>query len=293
MAKLNHEIEYLFIRLGVGLVNLLSARVADSFAHGLGSLSYRLLKSRRVIAADNLRQAFGDKYKEEEIDRIVRAVFQNIARTAIELARFRRLSLEMVSRMVIPEEGDRLKEAKATGKGVVAVTAHFGNWELLGGWVVSRGHPIKVLSYEQHNHRVYDLVVNLRRHLDIGLITLGKDSLKDVFRELKRNDVIGIVADQHAPAQSLVMDFFDRPAAVARGPALFAIRTGCPIVPYLMRRERYDRHVIETAPPIFPPNSGDEEKDIREMTARYLKFFESTVKKYPDQWMWTHRRWKI
>lgn len=293
MAELSHNIEYLFVRAGVFLVNLLPAYVVDLFARGLGNLAYLLLKSRRVIAAENIRRAFGETYSEVETKRIVRSVFQNIARTAVELARFRRLTHQKVLQMTSGDEGKTLGKVKEEGRGAVAVTAHFGNWELLGGWVVASGHPIKVISYQQHNRKVYELVVALRAHLGIGLITLGRESLKDVFRTLKSNNVVGVVADQHAPAQSLVMDFFGRKAAVARGPALFAIRCGCPLVPYVMRRERFNRHVIMHADPIYPPNSGDEEEDIRQMTAGYLSFLEEAIRKYPDQWMWTHRRWKI
>jgi KDO2-lipid IV(A) lauroyltransferase len=88
------------------------------------------------------------------------------------------------------------------------------------------------------------------------------------------------------------MDFFGRPASIARGPALFAIRCGCPVIPLLLRRERHDRHVLIAGELIYPPKSGDEEADVRSMTARYVKFIEENIRRYPDQWLWTHNRWK-
>ncbi|MFQ5454484.1 MAG: lysophospholipid acyltransferase family protein, partial [Candidatus Zixiibacteriota bacterium] len=118
-------------------------------------------------------------------------------------------------------------------------------------------------------------------------------TLRDVIKALHANQFIGIVADQHDPSEKLILDFFGRKATVPRGPALFAIKTGCPILPYLLRRERYDRHVIIPCKPIYPPDNKDLEAGIREMSLTYLKFFEDTIRKYPDQWMWTHRRWKI
>jgi KDO2-lipid IV(A) lauroyltransferase len=80
---------------------------------------------------------------------------------------------------------------------------------------------------------------------------------------------------------------------MAKGPALFAVRCGSPILPFLLRRERYDRHVIMAGDPIYPPESGDLEADILAMTEAYTRFFEDGIREYPDQWMWTHRRWKV
>jgi KDO2-lipid IV(A) lauroyltransferase len=82
-------------------------------------------------------------------------------------------------------------------------------------------------------------------------------------------------------------------ALQARGPALFSIRTGAPICPMLLRRESFDRHVIITGNPIYPVNSGDEERDIMTMTEAYVRFYEEHIRQYPEQWMWTHRRWKL
>ncbi len=79
---------------------------------------------------------------------------------------------------------------------------------------------------------------------------------------------------------------------MAKGPALLAYRTGCPIVPLAFNRESYDRHVVYCGEPIYPPNTGNEEADLLTMTKAYFKYFEDHIRKFPEQWMWTHRRWK-
>jgi KDO2-lipid IV(A) lauroyltransferase len=144
----------------------------------------------------------------------------------------------------------------------------------------------------QHNAKVDDLLVGFRKAMGVGVIRLST-SARSVFKALKQNRVTGLVADQHASSGGVVTEFFGRPAATPRGPALFAIRANCPLLPMLIRRERYDRHVVIKGEPIYPPHSGDEEADIRQMTTAYTKFFEKSIRQYPDQWLWTHRRWKL
>jgi KDO2-lipid IV(A) lauroyltransferase len=154
------------------------------------------------------------------------------------------------------------------------------------------GYPINMLVTTQHNPMVDRMLTRLRERAGVGVVRVGR-SAKQVLSLLKRNEFIAIAPDQHAPGLDMVMDFFGRPASVPRGPALFAIRAGAPILPFAMRRENYDSHVFMTGPAIYPPESGDKAHDVEWMTRQYLDFFEDVIRKYPDQWMWTHRRWKL
>ena len=291
MAKLSHNLEYAAALAGVKLAQLLSPRLAHAFGTGLGNLTHAVLTSRRRVAFDNLKQAFGDSKSEEELNKIVKGVFQNIGQTLIEFSRFKKTGLAGVKKIVV---GDPtvLEKMHSEGKGGILLTAHFGNWELMGSWPPACGYPTDFLMGHQHNQKIDDLLVSFRREMGVGLIPLHK-SARQVFKALKANHIAGIVSDQHHPSEGVVLDFFGRPAATPKGPALFAIRSGWPLMPCVLRRERYDRHVVILGDLIYPPNSGDEEADIRTMTVAYTKFFEDQIRKYPDQWLWTHRRWKI
>ena len=294
MASLKHNFEYILTRTGFVFAGLLSASSADSFASGLGTLGYRILSSRRRVAADNLRRAFGDEISDNEIELIVRKVFQNVTRTFIETARFGKLKPEGACKIVIGGAGaEYLRQAHEYGKGALILTAHFGNWELLGAWVAAMGYHIDHLVGIQHNQKVHELWNDCRRSMGAGIIEVNRSTLRDVFKSLKANHFVGYAADQHAPAQNLVTEFFGRKAAVATGPARFAVKTGCMVLPMMLRRESYDRHTIIAREPILPPNSGDEEADVMSIVETYLKFWEDIIRKYPDQWMWTHKRWKI
>jgi len=289
---LSHHIEYFFALTGTMLAQLLTPRQADFMGKFLGTASHGVLTSRRRIAFNNLKRAMGDSLSDEEIAVIVKKVFQNISLTTIEFARFKKIKLAGVKKIVVTDDRELLERAYNEDRGVIIVTAHFGNWELLGSWVAAMGYPMNFLVGTQHNLKVDRLLIDFRKEMDVGIIPL-KSALKGVFKALKSKEYVGLVADQHDPTGGLVLDFFGRKVTAAKGPAAFAVKQNSLLLPLLLRRERYDRHVVIPGDIIYPPNTGDNESDIRNMTIAYTKFFEENIRRYPDQWMWTHRRWKL
>ncbi len=293
MASLSHQLEYLATLGAAKYAQGLSEESADRMGRRLGSVMYHVLPKRRKIALDNLRRALGSEYTEEQLEEITRQVFTNIGQTLIEFSRFKQLGRDGVRRVVTGPGEEHIARAFAEGKGGILLTGHFGNWEILGAWVAAMGYPMDFLVGRQHNAKVDKLLLGFRSEMKVGLIPLAT-AARSVFKTLKANRITGIVADQHAPGGgSIVIDFFGRPAAWAKGPALFSIRSGAPLLPYLLRRERFDKHVLMPGEPIYPPNTGDEEKDIETMLVAYARFLEQGIRAYPDQWMWTHRRWKL
>ncbi|MEA1981646.1 MAG: lysophospholipid acyltransferase family protein, partial [candidate division Zixibacteria bacterium] len=127
---------------------------------------------------------------------------------------------------------------------------------------------------------------------DCGLIRPGKN-IRDIYRAFDANKFVVILPDQHDSTQSLIMDFLGEPASIFKGPAVFSLRTGVPIIPVMIRRERYDKHVIICDEIIYPPEDGFNKENIEMIMGKINKFIEGNIKKYPDQWLWTHRRWKV
>lgn len=291
MAKISHTLEYWGAATGVALANALPASWADRFGAWLGTASGVILASRRRIAMENLRRAIPE-LSDDERRRIVSDVFRNTGRTLVEFARFGKLGIDGVKRIVPERDGAEIHEAIKHGHGGIIVTAHFGCWELLGAWAATHGHPMEFLMGTQHNVKVDEMLVGFRKAMGVGVIQLST-SARSVFKALRQNHLTGLVADQHASSGGVTVQFFGRPAATVRGPALFAIRANCPLLPMMLRRVRYDRHEVIKGKPIYPPKSGDEETDIRKMTEEYSRFFEDVIRKYPEQWLWTHRRWKL
>jgi len=223
----------------------------------LGMIAYTLLTSRRRIAYDNLKKAFGDSLSDEEIKKIVKGVFKNLGLTLVEFSRFSKIGVEGVRKIVVGDTAV-LEKIYAEGKGGIMLTAHFGNWELMGSWTIACGYPTDSLVGRQHNEKIDNMLISFRKVMGVNIVSLAKSS-RQVFKGLKANHFAGIVSDQHHPSEGVILDFFGRPAATPKGPALFAIRCDCPIIPFLLKRERYDRHLVIAGEPIYPPHSGDEE----------------------------------
>ena len=293
MAKISHTFEYLLARGGISFANLLSAKSADSFGRGLGNLFHLLLPKRQQIAYDNLQKAFGDELPEDEKRLITKKVFQSIGQTYIELARFQKIGQEAISEIIVHDGMENFHKAKKEGNGAIVLTSHFGNWEIGAAWVASEGFEIDVLVKVQSNPLVDKLVTNLREQTGINVIPVHQSTLRDIVKALRQNRFVAIAADQHDPSGNLILDFFGRKASIARGPASFAKKHNCPILPVMSKRESYLKHRIIAHSPIYPSSDLDVEEDIKRMTIEYLKFFEDVIRQYPEQWMWTHRRWKI
>lgn len=291
MAKLSHNLEYLLVRVGSLLTNLMSARTTDRTAVAVGRFGYRAFSSRRRIATDNLTRALGQEYSSDEIDAISKRVFENTCRTLLEVSRSDKLSKKYLGRVVSGDSVEHVRKACKNGRGGIILTAHFGNWELLGAWLVAQGLGVDFVVGTQHNEKVNSILIEQRRRLGAGIIALPKNT-RQIFKSIRAGRLPAMLADQHAP-NGMILDFFGRPAATAKGVALFAVRANCPVFPFLMRRERFDRHIVMAGEPIYPPQTGDEEADIHSMTILHTQFVEGAIRQYPDQWLWTHRRWKV
>lgn len=291
MASVKHRAELALVRLLTRMAQKRTPEQADRLGARLGRWAHRLVGSRRRIAEENLRRALGDDLTEEQIASIARSVFENIGRTLVELARFPLLTPERANEIVVPDGIDRLREYLKQGGGVLVVP-HYGNWELLGVWSRMIGLPVEVLVTTQHNLLVDAHLTRIRESAGMKIIRAGS-SVRRLFKAVKEGKLVALASDQHATSGGLVVDFFGRPAAAPEGPALLALRAGVPIFPFCVRRERFDRHVLMAGDPIEPPRGGEEVSAIRDMTQRYMRFFESCIRRYPDQWLWTHRRWKL
>jgi KDO2-lipid IV(A) lauroyltransferase len=254
---------------------------------------HNLWSARRKIARENLTLALGHELSREEINKIAYRVFENIGRTTLELARFKQTKLEGVKNICVGINEHLIKEAIDHGRGLMVVTAHFGNWEMLGSWVATLGYPMHFFVAVQHNPYIDKMLVKFRREMGVEIINPSRGGVRAVFKALKNNHIVGIAADQHDPTGNLILDFFGRKATVPKGPAVFAQRAGCPLLPCLLRRERFDRHVVMASGLIYPDRHSDPEVDIERMTREHTSFLEDRIREYPDQWMWTHRRWKI
>jgi KDO2-lipid IV(A) lauroyltransferase len=279
---------YVAIKGMVGVAEMLPRRIGRAMFGNLGALAYLVLGRSRKVALVNLRLIYGRAVPDREIRRLARKAFVNLGRFAYDVARLRKATPQGLKRMVKVTGLDHLDGALARGKGVIALTGHVGNWELLGAYLSLMGYRINVLATRLKDARLDELVVGIRRN--VGLAVLERSGgAKEALRCLKRGEILGVLIDQDTSVDSVVVDFLGKPTKTAVGPVKLASRTGAAIVPLAMLMTEEGEYRIDVREPVAV--SGDEGL-LREDVERCSKAVEAFVRAEPSQWVWMHKRWK-
>jgi KDO2-lipid IV(A) lauroyltransferase len=258
----------------------------------LGDLAYWALPGRREVASQNLALAFGRERPSEDLRRLARRCFQHLGMTAVEACVFFFRPPTVLLSRVEMEGVNSLKEAMALGRGALLLTAHFGNWELLAASHLLTGYPLSVVA-RPLDHPLFDrLVARLRARSGAELIEKRR-ALPSVLAALKRGRMVGILLDQNSSRrEGIFVPFFEVPASTSKSLALLALKTGAPVVPVFIHREADGRHRVLFHPVLPVASTGDRERDLFAATAAFTRVIEETVRKWPEQWFWVHRRWK-
>ncbi|HHZ92717.1 TPA: hypothetical protein EYN98_30140 [Candidatus Poribacteria bacterium] len=284
--------EVLAFRCVATIFQLLPRKVALALGVWIGNLSYIVLKRRRRIAISNLKIAFAKKFSDQEIQRICRKSFQGLGKNLAEFLQFPQLTTENIWELVNVEGKENLDIALSQGKGAIIFVPHFGNWELTGlitGVLIP--NRIKAIVFELRNKRLNQLVWKYRQHLSAELIP-KKRAIRRIILALQQNCAIGFFADQDAGDSGVFVDFFGKPASAVRSPMILALKTGAPILFSVCIRQPNNQHLVKIYEPFYIEISKNLEHDVQYNTERLLKILEREIRKYPDQWLWLHNRWK-
>lgn len=291
LKKIQHVFEYLFVRAFHLLVNITPNKLRIPLAGLLAGLA-RCFTGRRVtIARRNLNLAFSESTP-AEIEQIVRGVYRNIAFNAFDVADAR----TAIDRIEIPPQAkiqlDAVRAVLASGRPVVFATGHLGNWEILGQYIGCEFHQCRFVAQEQSNKLVDRFVNKLRTaQMEHNTIIHSHAAARELPRALKQGAPILLVADQDAGKDGVIVDFLGTPASYHRGLASFSYHYNAPLVPIFLIRN--GRRMILTIPAIVEPNrSAGRETEIVRLTSIFSDHLGDVVLRYPDQWLWTHRRWK-
>ncbi|HTL70308.1 MAG TPA: ELM1/GtrOC1 family putative glycosyltransferase [Candidatus Eisenbacteria bacterium] len=265
-------------------VSLFIARVA-------GALVWRLTK-RRKVSYRNLRAAFAAEKTPAELRRIARRSMQNLVMSFVEMLRFPETDEAWVDRHVEVVGREHVDRAVAAGRGVIFLTGHFGNWEILNLTGNLKGFPILALARRQKHPRSDDYLNSMRTCHGGQVIRKGMP-IREILRALRQGRIVGIVSDQDAGRKGTFVELFGRLASSASGPAAFAMRTRAALIPIFIFRTGPQSHRIEIEPPLdLPPAETDSAEAERLLLERYTRILESKIRKSPEQWLWAHRRWK-
>ena len=272
------------------LVRHLGWNTINGLGHFLGRFAFRLVRYGRKRTLNNLTRVFQGEKTEAEIFRIAERTYENMGATVLEFLKVPALTDEEFFQKVDyqKEQVDFLWNIMEKGKGAIFASAHIGNWEMLAAFGARLGFTMSVLYKPSTNPYLTRIWTNLRSKNK--LIDITRD-LSRVTSRLRRNEGISLLFDENARSRGIKLDFFGRPASTYRGPAYFALRTGCPIVClYFVGEESgKQRFIIERT--IWPERTGKMEEDIIGILKEMNRSLELVIRKYPDQWNWIYKRW--
>jgi len=285
----NNLLYYLLVCTG-SLVLILPYRMALLLGKMLGAMAYYFAARDRKIAIDNLTSVFGNEKSPREIKSIAKKVFVNLGVNTIEFAFLKKTRGKNIDDIVTVEGFEHAENAFAKGRGIVACSAHFGNWELIAVYFALKGFPVNVIARKIRFEKFNEMLNNARRANKINVLDRD-DAFKQAIRHLKNNEVIAVLGDQDVRAlDGVFVDFFGRKAYTPSGPAVMAMLSKAAMLPILILRDGY-KHKIILQKPVELPETGDRKKDILIMTQRYSDAIALYIRKYPEHWVWMHKRW--
>src|SRR5579864_273626 len=289
---MRQRLEYAAAWPFIKILGILPRPLARAFGISLGWVVYALHLRLRRVGMRNLELAFPEKTVAERA-RILRGEFTSLGRQLAEVCQFPRYTLENVDDVVVYDGFENYERARARGKGVLFLTAHFGGWELSAFAHSLHGHWMHIVMRPMDN--VYlDRMIREYRTMH-GNKTVDKDDfVRGLLSAMKAGEMVGILMDTNmTPPQGEFVNFFGIPACTASGLARIALRTDAPVIPgFTIWDKALGKYRLRFDPAVELIRSGDLEADIIANTQRFTSIIEEYVRKYPEQWLWVHRRWK-
>jgi KDO2-lipid IV(A) lauroyltransferase len=287
-----YRLQYLLLAALVRLVGMLPRPLARAVGTTIGRLVYLLHPRLRRVGMRNLEMAFPAKSIAER-RKILRGVYISLGRLLAEFCLFPSYTLANASKVAVYQGFENFEAAEKRGKGVLFLTGHFGGWEIGSFFHSLQEHPMRIVVRPLDNPYVDDLVTRYRTlH---GNSVIGKQGFaRGLLAAMEGNETVGILMDTNmTPPQGVFVEFFGIPACTAVGIARVALHTDAAVVPaFTIWDPVLRKYRVEFGPALELVRTGDGEADAVANTALFNRIFEDYVRKYPEQWLWVHRRWK-
>ncbi len=256
----------------------------------LGLLLFYIWGSRRKIAIENIKQSAVSS-QQSAVEELAKETFKNLGRSAVEVIKiYYGLGRGLVDSVEI-EGAENFNRAKAKGKGVIFITGHCGNWELMAIVASARLSSNSVVARQINNPYVNGIVEKVRQRYG-NTVIYKKGALKNIIKTLKQDGCVGILMDQAVFSdEGYIIDFLGRGAWTTKMPALIARKTGAAVLPAFIHRTEKG-HIFKIYPEVELSDIEDKEKAVIEDTKRFSATIENYIRENPSEWLWIHRRWK-
>ncbi len=292
--RIKRSVRSALVRAAIGLVSLLPLGAGLRLGGAVGVLAFHLARRTRRLALAHLALAFPEKTEAERLA-LARAMFVHLGRTAMEVVTIRSYDRALEGYVELSPPG-LLAEVMARGRGMMFVTGHLGNWELLARRIARAGVPNAVIAKAGHDPHLNELAERFRA--EGGVTTLWRenpDTGRAIIRTFRQGKALGLLIDQDTHVQGVFVPFFGRPAWTPRAAADLAVRFGAPVVVGTIHRKGPrpgDGHLLELREIRFSTDPPDREAEVVRLTAACSAALEDAIRRHPAEWVWMHQRWK-
>jgi len=289
---MRQKMEFVMVRLLVKLLGSLPRPAARWAGARIGLAVYAAVPRLRRVGRENLALAFPAKSPAER-ERILRGMYRGLGRQLAEFCRMSGYTLEQASRFVRYQGLEHYLDGRRRGKGVLVLTGHIGAWELSSFYHSLAGYPMSMVIRRLDNPLV-DALVNAIRCQHGNRVLHKDDFARGLIGAMRTGETVGVLMDTNmTPPQGVFVDFFGRAACTAAGVARLALRTGAAVLPgFLVWEAAEGRYVLHFLPELQLVSTGDDDRDAIANTQLLTRTLEEIIRRYPEQWLWVHRRWK-
>ncbi|MEW6516307.1 MAG: lysophospholipid acyltransferase family protein [candidate division FCPU426 bacterium] len=289
--KLKNTVIYWALRGVLLMVGILPWRAALALGAALGSAFHAAVRKERERARTHLALAYPGQSPQER-QALARRVFVALGRNALELFKMMAYPPARIAGLVETVEGrEHMEAAWRRRRGVLCLTGHLGNWEILPVWTQQQGWDTAVVAQTLYDPRLDALLNGFRERGGIRVIK-RQGATREILRCLHAGMLLGVLNDQDTDVDSQWADFFGRPAKTPVGIFRLARKLGAAVVPITISRQPNGRHRIVIEPELQLPHSADEDLDLAEGARLGNAFLERSIRRSPEQWVWFHQRWK-
>ena len=290
--KIQAKAELYAVRSLLGAIGAMPLETSMRFGKSVGVFLARKFPKLQKTAKKNLEIAFPEM-PEREREKIVRGTFESLGRHLGFVSHFRKFKHEDIRNLVeVVGKAEHFDPAYAKGKGVLFFTGHFGSWEVFNLLAPAFGYGMNILVRRIDNQLIENFVDDFRTKF--GSVTLDKTrSARQMFRVLENGELLGILADLNVQErEGVFVDFFGVPASTTTSIARLALKTGAAVLPaFAVWEEEKKKYVVYLEPEIEFEKTGNDDEDIKILTQKITTTVEKYVRKYPEQWLWIHKRW--
>jgi len=287
---MKNKIEYYLLKFLSFIVSRLSINSARRLAKILAYFFYYLIPIRKEVVLKNLKIAFPE-LNDVEIRKLAKKTYKNLFIVLVEILYLPHLKKEEIENLVHIKNPEVIYNALELNKGLIFVSAHFGNWEILAlSSALKLKTQFSIVTKPLRNPFVDEFINNWRTKFGNKVVPLGL-SVKNIFKELLEKKIVALLADQRASENSLQMNFFNKLTHVYEGPAVLSIKTGAPLIFAIAIRNNDYTYRVELQE-ISKPDLENEQEKIKVMTEKYISLLEDYIRIYPEQWLWFHNRWR-